>query len=149
MLPVYTCIQKTVYNTPCQMNSCKGTVLTFSPSLHQMFHHVRDGLSPTERFPVSCVQLTMENFLTVQRVSLHSDVFFMDVWSSRFSICSVFHEPLGEPFYYGPERMSNRFTAEQRPEDFSKFKNLTFEKVRYVKLGQVWLVKSIAMLTDH
>lgn len=45
---------------------------------------------------------------------------------------SVFHEPLGEPFYYGPERMSNRFNAENRPEDFKKYKDLTFKKVRTI-----------------
>lgn len=41
----------------------------------------------------------------------------------------MFHEPLGEPFYYGPERMSPRFTAENRPEDFQKYKDLTFKKM--------------------
>merc|ERR1712093_145317 len=39
------------------------------------------------------------------------------------------HEPFGEPFYYGPERMSNRFTPEGRPEDFKKYGDLTFDKM--------------------
>lgn len=39
------------------------------------------------------------------------------------------HEPFGEPFYYGPERMSNRFTAENKPEEFERYKDLTFHKV--------------------
>ncbi|CAD6580940.1 MAG: hypothetical protein CYPHOPRED_001396 [Cyphobasidiales sp. Tagirdzhanova-0007] len=38
----------------------------------------------------------------------------------------VLHEPLGEPFYYGPERMSRRFTEERRPEDFKKYAKVTF-----------------------
>lgn len=57
----------------------------------------------------------------------------------RYVSCfnSVFHEPLGEPFYYGPERMSNRFNAENRPEDFKKYKDLTFNKVREM-LPSLW-----------
>lgn len=43
----------------------------------------------------------------------------------------VLHEPLGEPYYYGPERMSNRFTEEKRPEDFKKYAELTFAKVSF------------------
>lgn len=41
----------------------------------------------------------------------------------------VLHEPLGEPFYYGPERMSSRFTAENRPDEFQNYAELTFAKV--------------------
>lgn len=47
----------------------------------------------------------------------------------RCGTCRVLHEPLGEAYYYGPERMSNRFTAENRPEDFEKYSQLTFAKV--------------------
>ena len=52
--------------------------------------------------------------------------------------CSVLHEPLGEPFYYSPERMSKRFSQGSRPEDFSKYADLTFGKVRsYVKAEEM------------
>lgn len=40
----------------------------------------------------------------------------------------VLHEPLGEAYYYGPERMSKRFTAESRPEEFKKYADLTSMK---------------------
>ena len=46
------------------------------------------------------------------------------------SPCRVLHEPLGEAYYYGPERMSKRFTAESRPEEFKKYADLTSMKVR-------------------
>jgi len=48
------------------------------------------------------------------------------VQRDEFRVC---HEPYGEAYYYGPERMSPRFTAESRPEDFKKYADLTFKKI--------------------
>lgn len=41
----------------------------------------------------------------------------------------VLHEPFGEAFYFGPQRMSSRFTPEKRPQDFAKYCDLSFRQV--------------------
>lgn len=42
----------------------------------------------------------------------------------------VLHEPLGEPYYYGPQRMSKRFNAENSADLMEQHQNLTFDAVR-------------------
>ena len=61
----------------------------------------------------------------------------------------VLHEPLGEAYYYGPERMSNRFTAENRPEEFKKFADLTSLKVREARQALARLSMLIPALRSH
>lgn len=44
----------------------------------------------------------------------------------------VLHEPMGDPFYFGPERMSVRYSEEKCKEDNPQHGDLTFMKVSSV-----------------
>lgn len=80
------------------------------------------------------VQPRLSHHLTENSVSYLTHVIYIHASAHLPSHCvhlhSVLHEPLGEPFYYSRERMSKRFSRESRPEDFSKYADLTFGKVR-------------------
>ena len=50
------------------------------------------------------------------------------VWMTRDDLQCI-HEPFGDAFYYGPERMSSRFAEDEETRKASGFSNTTYKTV--------------------
>ena len=48
---------------------------------------------------------------------------------TRHDDLTCIHEPFGDAFYYGPERLSDRFENDERERQESGFANTTFQTV--------------------
>lgn len=45
----------------------------------------------------------------------------------------VLHEPMGDAFYFGPEKLSDRYSRNQCDEEYAHYKESTFKKVRLLR----------------
>lgn len=73
---------------------------------------------------------------------------FERVFMTRTDILKCYHEPFGEPFYYGPERLGSRFDGET-PEakafrDDTGFSHLTYKDIVDQLLSKPPEVKSFS-----
>ena len=72
---------------------------------------------------------------------------------TRHKDLNCIHEPFGDAFYYGPERLSERFEKDQETRESSGFAGSTFKMVfdRLEKEGDKVRNSSIARsaLTNH
>lgn len=48
---------------------------------------------------------------------------------TRRDALACIHEPFGDPFYFGPERMSERFEDDEAYREKSGFSKLTYKEV--------------------
>ena len=48
---------------------------------------------------------------------------------TRRKSLQTIHEPFGDAFYYGPERMSARFEADEKDRETSGFADSTFKSI--------------------
>jgi hypothetical protein len=51
------------------------------------------------------------------------------VFMTRRDTLSCIHEPFGEAFYFGPERLSSRFEDDVKAREDSGFSNSTFQTI--------------------
>jgi hypothetical protein len=48
---------------------------------------------------------------------------------TRTDILSCVHEPFGDAFYFGPERLSSRYESDEKAREESGFANSTFKTI--------------------
>lgn len=48
---------------------------------------------------------------------------------TRRDILDVFHEPFGDPYYFGPERMAARYMNDEKTREESGYKDCTYKTV--------------------
>jgi hypothetical protein len=48
---------------------------------------------------------------------------------TRRDVLTCEHEPFGDPFYYGQERMSERFMNDEKTREESGFSNCTYKTI--------------------
>lgn len=59
---------------------------------------------------------------------------------TRTDLCCI-HEPFGDAFYYGPERLSSRFAEDERARIESGFEHSTYQTILdqlEIKAAEVW-----------
>jgi hypothetical protein len=62
-------------------------------------------------------------------VGLPMSDFCAQVFMTRRDILNCIHEPFGDAFYFGPERMSIRYENDEKAREDSGFANSTFKTV--------------------
>jgi hypothetical protein len=55
--------------------------------------------------------------------------FVQQVFMTRRDILTCIHEPFGDAFYFGPERMSIRYENDEQAREKSGFANSTFKTI--------------------
>jgi hypothetical protein len=55
--------------------------------------------------------------------------FVQQVFMTRRDILTCVHEPFGDAFYFGPERMSTRYENDEKAREESGFANSTFKTI--------------------
>jgi len=55
--------------------------------------------------------------------------FAQQVFTTRRDILTCVHEPFGDAFYFGPERMSTRYENDEKAREESGFANSTFKTI--------------------
>lgn len=53
----------------------------------------------------------------------------IQVFMTRTDILSCVHEPFGDAFYFGPERLSDRYEDDEKAREESGFKDSTFKTI--------------------
>jgi hypothetical protein len=96
-----------------------------------------DGLDPTKMstkpifvatHPRSC-STAFERVGEPSNLPLLSILTSLQVFMTRNESLHCVHEPFGDAFYYGPERLSSRFAEDEASRDKSGFNNSTYQTV--------------------
>lgn len=77
-----------------------------------MLHGIRKGIASLRNGATEAKKLILSQVFMTRRDSL-----------------TCLHEPFGDAFYYGPERMSSRFEHDEKGRVDSGFENSTFRTV--------------------